>query len=104
MHPSLELFSAADLALTKNLLNLVKSYFPNFEFSWLGEEMEQNLPLEMDFRHEAANAERCRRDFENVKGTSLVIPEVRWMRKRVLVMECELDPLLKDGSRLKSFF
>lgn len=35
---------------TTFLLQLVKRFFPTFEFAWLGEEMEQNLPLEMDFR------------------------------------------------------
>lgn len=35
---------------TTFLLRLVKRVFPEFEFTWLGEEMEANLPLEMDFR------------------------------------------------------
>lgn len=35
---------------TTFLLHAVKRIFPTFEFTWLGEEMEQNLPLEMDFR------------------------------------------------------
>lgn len=72
------------------MLRVVKSFFPSFEFTWLGEEMEANLPLEMDFRHEAANAARARRDFEGLRSTTLVVPEVKWARKRVLVMECEL--------------
>lgn len=70
-----------------------------------------NLPLEMDFReypsplharscsctrvvlttvaeHEAANAARCNSDFAPLKKTTIVIPEVLWAKKRVLVMEC----------------
>jgi hypothetical protein len=35
---------------TTFLLRVVKRVFPTFEFTWLGEEMEHNLPLEMDFR------------------------------------------------------
>lgn len=35
---------------TTFLLGVVKRVFPTFEFTWLGEEMEHNLPLEMDFR------------------------------------------------------
>jgi hypothetical protein len=35
---------------TTLMLRVVKTVFPSFEFTWLGEEMEQNLPLEMDFR------------------------------------------------------
>ncbi len=46
--------------------------------------------LEMDFRHEAANAARCEKDFAELKKTTLVIPEVLWAKRRVLVMECKL--------------
>lgn len=74
------------IAVTVSLA-MVKYFFPEFEFSWLGEEIKQNLPLEMNFIHEAANARRAIRDFENVKGTTLYIPEVLRATKRTLVME-----------------
>ena len=48
--------------------------FPEFEFTWLGEEMRENLPKEMDFVHEQRNAERAAADFANVR-TSLYIRE-----------------------------
>lgn len=50
------------------------------------EEMRTNLPKEMDFIHEAANAARAMRDFEGIR-TSLYIPEVVTATKRVLIME-----------------
>jgi hypothetical protein len=50
MHPDLEDFAQVDMKTTTMMLRLVKAVFPSFEFTWLGEEMEQNLPLEMDFR------------------------------------------------------
>ncbi|GAA6025882.1 hypothetical protein JCM8202_004719 [Rhodotorula sphaerocarpa] len=87
MHPHLEEFAAIDMRTTTFLLHAVKRIFPTFEFTWLGEEMEQNLPLEMDFRHEAANAARCVRDFADLKKTTLVLPDVLWAKKRVMVME-----------------
>lgn len=40
----------------------------------------------MDFVHEAANAARATKDFENIR-TSLYIPEVILATKRVLIME-----------------
>jgi len=52
--------------------------------------MEENLPLEMDFRHEAANAARCAADFASLKTTTLVVPRVIWAKKRAMVMECAL--------------
>ena len=46
------------------------------------------LPLEMDFRHEAANSARCRSDFLPLRGkTSLYLPEVVWTARRCMVME-----------------
>lgn len=87
MHPELEEFAAVDMKTTTFSLKIIKTIFPAFEFEWLGQEMEENLPLEMDFVHEAANAERCRKDFKDLPETTCVIPEVLWAKKRVLVME-----------------
>jgi aarF domain-containing kinase len=64
----------------------IKYWFPEFEFRWLGEEMRENLPKEMDFAHEASNAQRAAYDFRDIR-TSLYIPEVITATKRVLVME-----------------
>lgn len=68
-------------------LHWVEVLFPEFEFNWLGEEMQQNLPLELDFRHEAGNATRARADFAHHRHTSLYIPEVYNATKRTMVME-----------------
>ncbi|GAA6050542.1 hypothetical protein JCM3770_005591 [Rhodotorula araucariae] len=87
MHPDIEEFSAIDMRTTTFLLHVVKRVFPEFEFTWLGEEMEANLPLEMDFRHEAANAARCAKDFSSLEKTTFVVPDVLWAKKRVMVME-----------------
>lgn len=46
-----------------------------------------SLPLEMDFRHEAANAKHCKANFSKLKKTSLVVPEILWSQERILVME-----------------
>ncbi|SCV71311.1 BQ2448_2899 [Microbotryum intermedium] len=86
MHPDLEEFCQIDMKTTTIMLRLVKSMFPSFEFTWLGEEMEENLPLEMDFRHEAANASRCQADFSGLT-TSLVVPKAIWAKKRAMVMQ-----------------
>lgn len=48
--------------------------------------MRTNLPKEMDFVHEASNAARAKRDFENIR-TSLYIPQVILATQRVLIME-----------------
>ncbi len=50
----------------------IKHWFPEFEFTWLGNEMRENLPKEMDFAQEASNSARAEQDFEGVR-TSLYI-------------------------------
>jgi aarF domain-containing kinase len=78
--------SAPRQSLTSRILGWVKHWFPEFEFTWLGEEMRENLPKEMDFAHEARNAKRAVENFKGVH-TSLYIPEVLFSSDRVLVME-----------------
>lgn len=81
----------------------IKNWFPEFEFTWLGEEMRENLPKEMDFVHEAQNARSASAGFANIP-TSLYIPEVVSATKRVLIMEYirgarvdDLTYLAKEG-------
>ncbi|KAF8135469.1 ABC1 family-domain-containing protein [Boletus edulis] len=85
-HPHLAEFCDIDMEMVEVTLGWIKYWFPEFEFTWLGEEMRQNLPKEMDFVHEASNARRAMADFEHV-STSLYIPEVISATKRVLIME-----------------
>jgi aarF domain-containing kinase len=51
------------IAFCRALVAAVKWAFPQHDFMWLVEETERNLPLELDFEHEAANAARCRANF-----------------------------------------
>ncbi|KAJ3575126.1 hypothetical protein NP233_g1307 [Leucocoprinus birnbaumii] len=85
-HPHLAEFCDIDMEMVEVTLGWIKYWFPEFEFTWLADEMRQNLPKEMDFVHEANNAARAIRDFEGMR-TSLYIPEVIAATKRVLIME-----------------
>ncbi len=42
--------------------------FPDFNYQWLVDEIKENLPRELDFQHEAANAERCRANLASSKS------------------------------------
>lgn len=86
-HPHLEEFAEIDMATATWCLAWIKTLFPEFEFTWLGEEMRQNLPLELDFRHEAGNAARATADFAKHRYTALYIPKVYHSTKRVMTME-----------------
>jgi aarF domain-containing kinase len=59
-HAGLRETSAADTATIAALAAAARLAFPDFDLSWLVDEIRLNLPLELDFRHEAANAARCR--------------------------------------------
>ncbi|KAG8213890.1 ABC1 family-domain-containing protein [Butyriboletus roseoflavus] len=85
-HPHLAEFCDIDMEMVEVTLGWIKYWFPEFEFTWLAEEMRENLPKEMDFVHEASNARRAMADFERV-STSLYIPDVISATKRVLIME-----------------
>jgi len=65
----------------------VKRVFPQFAFDWLADEMNKNLPLELDFRHEAGNSLRAQKDFAQYKSTCVYFPKVPWVHKRVMAME-----------------
>lgn len=103
-HADLQEFAQIDMATVNFAIAFVKHIFPEFEFSWLGEEMNEMLPLEMNFRHEAANSMRCRRDFAHLEGkTSLYLPDIIWAEKRCLVMEYIDGARVDDLAYLKRF-
>lgn len=45
------------------VVQALKKAMPKYDYTWLIEEVERNLPRELDFCHEAANTARCRRNF-----------------------------------------
>ncbi|SPO24008.1 uncharacterized protein UTRI_03451_B [Ustilago trichophora] len=87
MHPDVERFSEVDMKTVTVLVKWVKRLMPEFSFEWLADEMNENMPLEMDFRHEAQNAKRAEDDFAGYRTTSVYIPKVKYVFKRVMAME-----------------
>ncbi|KAL8835359.1 MAG: hypothetical protein Q9170_003348 [Blastenia crenularia] len=86
-HPALREWVPLDLALTRFTFATLKYFFPDYDLQWLSNEMESSLPQELDFALEGDNATRTKRHFEQIQGSPLVVPEVIWGRKRILVME-----------------
>lgn len=87
-HADLQEFVQVDMQTVNFAIKVVKYVFPDFEFDWLAQEMNEMLPLEIDFQHEAQNSLGVQRAFARLKGqTSLYIPEVVWAERRCLVME-----------------
>ena len=86
-HPSLDEWSSLDLALTRFTFRTVKRFFPEYDLTWLSDEMQESLPKELDFREEARNARRMQEYFSRIPNSPLIIPDVIWARRRILVME-----------------
>nr|OQO24476.1 hypothetical protein B0A51_07206 [Rachicladosporium sp. CCFEE 5018] len=86
-HPALDEWSKLDLALTRFSFATLKRFFPEYDLTWLSEEMEISLPQELDFRQEGRNALRAKAYFAKHTSLPLVIPDVYWAQRRILVME-----------------
>lgn len=86
-HPSLDEWAKLDLALTRFTFETLKRWFPEYDLTWLAEEMEVSLPQELDFQQEGHNAVRAREYFSHVRDAPVVIPAVLWAKRRILVME-----------------
>ena len=85
-HPALDEWAPLDLALTRFTFAALKRIFPEYDLTWLAEEMDVSLPQELDFNKEAHNATRAKNYFEKLP-LPVVIPRVIWARRRILVME-----------------
>jgi len=95
-HPGLAQWAPLDLSLTKFTFSTLKRFFPEYDLEWLSSEMEVSLPQELDFQQEAENAMRTQAHFAKIPHLPLVVPDVIWARKRILVMASETGHRLDD--------
>lgn len=86
-HPALEEWVPLDLALTRLTFSWLKRVFPQYDLEWLSNEMESSLPQELNFALEGENAMRTKEYFGKLQDIPLIIPDVKWGLKRILVME-----------------
>lgn len=87
-HADLKDYAQIDMKTVNLAITLVTYVFPDFEFNWMGEELTEMIPLELDFRHEATNSAQCRSNFAHLRGkTALYLPEILWAERRCMVME-----------------
>ncbi|KAJ3383561.1 hypothetical protein HDU80_001214, partial [Chytriomyces hyalinus] len=84
-HPELQSDAPMDTALCAFIVRAIWPIFPEFELTWLAEEMAVALPQELDFRMEAANIETVRGNFRG--DAVFFVPNVFWATKRILVEE-----------------
>ncbi|KAF2963734.1 hypothetical protein GQX73_g9849 [Xylaria multiplex] len=101
-HPGLAQWAPLDMALTTFTFSMLKRFFPEYDLEWLSSEMEASLPQELDFQLEAANAIRTKQHFQKLPELPLVVPDVLWAKKRILVMANESGKRLDDLEYLDS--
>ncbi|KXZ42167.1 hypothetical protein GPECTOR_192g313 [Gonium pectorale] len=109
-HAGLRESCAADVATVTALVGAVRLVFPEFDYGWLVDEIRENLPKELDFRHEAANAERCRANLQaSVRrgawfASRVYVPEVVYATSssRILTMEFIDGVGVTDVPRLRA--
>lgn len=101
-HPGLAQWAPLDLTLTRYTFSTLKRFFPEYDLEWLSQEMDLSLPQELDFQCEAQNAMRTKAHFAQFPKLPLVIPDVVWAKKRILVMACEAGHRLDDLEYLDS--
>lgn len=87
-HPSLREFVPLDVVMTRTVFNLLNKFFPEYPLTWLGEELESSIFVELDFTKEAENAINTSNYFKGTEGkTALRVPRIVNARPRILVME-----------------
>eukprot|EP00794_Sanderia_malayensis_P020362 gene20362-22371_t len=89
-HRDVRAHSIVDMTTIEFLASLVAKLFPEFRFTWLVEEIQRNLPLELDFDNEGKNCELLGRMLK--KFPYLKVPKIHWdlTTNRLLAMEfCE---------------
>lgn len=101
-HPALAQWAPLDLALTRFTFSSLKRFFPEYDLEWLSSEIEVSLPQELNFEIEAQNALRTKEYFSHIPEIPLVIPDVLWAKKRILVMANESGHRLDDLAYLDS--
>jgi aarF domain-containing kinase len=88
-HRGLAQSSEADVRAIAWLVRTLRRVFPGFNYQWLVDEIELNLPRELDFVLEARNMDKCAAAFAD--DASVVVPRVVWRGTsgRVLTMSFE---------------
>jgi aarF domain-containing kinase len=89
------------------LVGAIKWAFPAYDYGWLVDEIETNLPRELDFVAEADNADRCRSNFSSKSsrfGKYVHIPGIHKevSSPRVLTMEFVDGASVRDTEAIRN--
>lgn len=101
-HPTLQEFVPVDVYVTQTVFHLMLKFFPEYPLTWLGDEMQNSIFVELDFTNEAENAKKTANSFRRSKRvTAIRIPKVLSAEKRILIMENVSGARLDDLDYMK---
>uniref|UniRef100_A0AC34RRZ2 ABC1 atypical kinase-like domain-containing protein n=1 Tax=Panagrolaimus sp. JU765 TaxID=591449 RepID=A0AC34RRZ2_9BILA len=86
-HPKVKARSLVDIKTMEFFVKIATTIFPDVKLMWLIEEVQRNLPKELDFLHEAHNADRVRRMFSHLKFLKIPTIYYNLSSDKVLTME-----------------
>uniref|UniRef100_A0A914LHA4 ABC1 atypical kinase-like domain-containing protein n=1 Tax=Meloidogyne incognita TaxID=6306 RepID=A0A914LHA4_MELIC len=86
-HPHVRARSFVDIVTMELFVGIAAFVFPNLHLNWLVNEMKRNLPIELDFVYEAANADRVRQMFAHLPF--LKIPKIYYELSNDMVLTME---------------
>lgn len=87
-HPTLANFVPLDILMTRTVFAMMDYVFPEYPLTWLSDELQSSIYVELDFVNEAKNAQRTAEYFKDYYDvTALRVPEVRWAHRRIVCME-----------------
>eukprot|EP01038_Epipyxis_sp_PR26KG_P012446 gene12446-16692_t len=96
--------SRGDMAVITILVKLLSILFKDFNYEWLTKEMNKNLPLELDFRHEHENIKQCTALLADmIKKGDVVVPTVidNLSSHKILTMKFEEGCFVHDKQKIK---
>eukprot|EP00667_Euglena_gracilis_P008561 EG_transcript_8676 len=101
-HERLQRDAPADLWTLRQAIHLLEFSFQGLRLQWFYPLAADNLRQELDFRHEAENAERCARNFQ--PNPQVVLPAVHLAltARHVLTMDFVDAPRIDDRPALRA--
>ncbi|XP_036370709.1 aarF domain-containing protein kinase 1 isoform X1 [Octopus sinensis] len=101
-YPQVKARSYVDIKTMTFLVKAIKYIFPGFKYTWLAQETERNLPLELDFLQEGKNCEKVSKMLQHF--SFLKIPKIYWKYSsdKILTMEFCQGTAIDDQDFMKN--
>ncbi|GMI46993.1 hypothetical protein TrCOL_g11122 [Triparma columacea] len=102
-HPSVGLTAKGDIFVLTKVVRFLESYFEEFTFGWLVDEIAPQIFLELDFANEANNTRRAKKELEAEFPGKVCVPEIlaEYSTSRLMAMTFEEGFLATDVEKIE---